>query len=556
MKKYFKINKRELAASFLAIVVILGSCTYSRPAHALIPVEDIGANSTISSIENTITAAADTVSKLYNEVTSTVSNNMWIKEYVLDPLAWAAAKSLIQSITNSTVSWINSGFKNGPAYITNPTNFFEGVADQATGVFFSGPLSALCSPISLNVRLALALNIAGPRVRGNNPYACTLSTVINNVQGATINGFEAGDFSQGGWPAFIAMGTEPQNNFYGAYFNAQADLDANIAGRSIEMDNQLNRGQGFLSYTTCVDDPTITPDEAAADPSIQISPNGTNSNLLFQRCQISTPGSVISASLNKQLGAPTDSLVAADEISEVIGALLGQLVSQVLGPGGLSGVSQPSNGVPSYLSQMQAESDAMDRNTANSAGQNFSNNQVSNSTNYATQVFNYVGASLQLVGGVRDIYNSAISACTAASNTPVISQINTEMNSSNGVNYWLGRLQPEYDRASTTLAALNAFNQAVTNVTSPADLNNLIQEFNNTNGAGYLPGPEDVSNAQTEYDQVTVLVNNTLNGRSVNTSGTTQDLTDKANSFLAGCGGGAINTSGSNSTATTTPSFP
>ncbi len=54
----------------------------------------------------------------------------------------------------------------------------------------------------------------------------------------------------------------------------------------------------------------------------------------------------------KVAGASIDQLDLADSINEIVAALMGQLVNQVLGSGGLLGVSQPSaGGGSSYLTQ-------------------------------------------------------------------------------------------------------------------------------------------------------------------------------------------------------------
>jgi len=66
-----------------------------------------------------------------------------------------------------------------------------------------------------------------------------------------------------------------------------------------------------------------------------------------ERCvgqRIKTPGSVIASQLNETLPKGMEGLVTADEIDEVIGALFQQLVNQVIGQGGLIGVSSPSSG--------------------------------------------------------------------------------------------------------------------------------------------------------------------------------------------------------------------
>jgi hypothetical protein len=486
----------KIIALLLTVIVVIGVYFPAKTTHAQVAVIDSGniTQSTITATQTTLDAGANILSKAYNYITSRATNGIWIKEYILDPLAWAVAKSLVQQIVNSTVKWINSGFSGSPSFVTNPTQFFENVGDQATGAFLAqnGPLSSLCSPISLNIRLALALDRAGV---GQSPYTCTLSKIINNVQGATINGFTAGDFRQGGWPAFVTL-AEPQNSFYGAYLEAQSSLSANIAKQTQQINNELMQGQGFLTFKECKDDPSITGDQAnQADISGDSSIKYNDKTGSYQRCTNSTPGSVISASLNKALGAGQDSLVTADEINEIIGALAGQLVNKVLGPGGLLGTSQPSNGHSSYLSQIEAEANAANSNTAGSLGQTFSS-QISTAIGYENQVKSYEDSSLQILGVAQNAYSSALLQCQ--NNSVVTNQINNDTSdgSSGTINSLIGQLQIEDDNASTTLTALNNFSQEVSTVTSTNDLNTLMQEWNQA--SGQLPSADNVSAAQGE----------------------------------------------------------
>lgn len=294
------------------------------------------------------------------------SNNY--KEYVLDPLASGFAKQIIRSLTSSIVNWINSGFEGSPAFIENPGAFFLDIADQATGKFISGTLADLCSPFSIDVRLALAFKYR-PNVQER--YACTLSTIIKNskgaVENASINGFTAGDFRQGGWPAFVSLTTEPQNNIFGAYLMAESELSFRVASMQAQQRDELTQGRGFLSWKTC----KATGSENLSERSDQGSGEGnyTGPERSFEGsgegyvpeevCTVNTPGSVIAGALDTQLGSPVRQLELADEFGEIVNALFAQLVKQVL-EGGLSGVSSRSSG-PSYL-----DSTISDLNEANS----------------------------------------------------------------------------------------------------------------------------------------------------------------------------------------------
>ncbi len=340
---------------------------YPKKTHAF-RVTDIG-----NTIQNTFTAAS--------------TYSLQLKEYVLDGLVTTLLKQIVHQITGSIVNWINSGFEGSPAFIQNPGSFFLDVADQITGDFLAkngGPLVNLCSPFSIDIRLALAFKYR-PRIQQR--YTCTIGKIIENsknaIAGASINGFTAGDFRQGGWPAFVSLTTEPQNNPFGAYLVAESELSIRVANAQIGKKEEISAGRGFLSWR----DPKCTAEnkkkkaanEAKVSNKIDQNPsagaewsdhteggyNGaiTDHQMNIEDCPIQTPGSVIAGTLDKQLGVPADALNLADEINEIVDALFAQLVTQVL-QAGLGGVSGNGAGdSSSYISQIQAEA-----NTKNAGG--------------------------------------------------------------------------------------------------------------------------------------------------------------------------------------------
>jgi hypothetical protein len=529
MKNNLKTSQKIFAIMF-AMAMLVGSYAPAKPAHAIISID------IITELETGLTYVKSALSSVYNEIASYAEQSIWIKDYILDPLAWAEAKGLLQNITNETVNWINSGFNGSPAYITNPTRFFENIADQATGAFISqnGPLSSLCSPISLNVRLALALNQAGISGNGggsSNPYTCTLSSIINNVQnasigaGVTVNGmsiagFEGGDFSQGGWPAFAAL-AEPQNSFYGAYLEAQSSLDTNIANRTQQKNNELAQGQGFQTYQTCADDSTITDADAYYDPTIQRDEAASESAgyNIYETCQNSTPGSTIKTSLDKAMGSSQDSLVQASMLDEIIGALAGQLVNHVLGSGGLAGVSQPSNGQPSYLTQIEGEAYSSAA-AAGGIGGSLSANLAQYITN-TTQIQSYASSSIALAENALPALYNASSTCQSDGDTAVVSQIGIDIASTTA---WISQLQSYYNSATNNLNNLVSLNNKINAATSTADIRSLTQKYNNlisTHFSGLSPYTQaapsfsDVQNAKDDNTNVSNIVNgnsNLLNG--------------------------------------------
>ena len=157
---------------------------------------------------------------------------------------------------------------------------------------------------------------------------CRLSQVVGNM-----DAFFNGDFLAGGWDGWFQVATVPQNNPYGAMLDAQAGLSASIQNARGQAITMTGWGNGFLSRQKC-DDPVTGP----------------------RTCKTITPGSVIQEQLNGVLKIPAGRLTVADEINELFGALLGQLVSNVLsGAGGLLGLTDSNYGSGDYFERVDAE---------------------------------------------------------------------------------------------------------------------------------------------------------------------------------------------------------
>jgi hypothetical protein len=73
----------------------------------------------------------------------------------------------------------------------------------------------------------------------------------------------------------------------------------------------MNWGQGLLSFQTCEEE----------DP---------DSKACLKYSDIKTPGTVINEQLGRALGSGLTQLELADEFDEIVGALIGQLMEQVV----------------------------------------------------------------------------------------------------------------------------------------------------------------------------------------------------------------------------------
>ncbi len=300
VKKLLSTYKKSLTLSFIVFAVCAFVFKAGEAKAQFVPVLD-----SANLAQNSITAAN----------TSAVTQ----KELVLDGIVTAAAKIVISNMTNSIVTWINSGFQGNPAFITNPESFFTDVADQIAGNFIAGTeLGFLCEPFSLDIRIALAANYSSTYRQANY---CRLSDVVSNTE--NFAKFTEGDFSRGGWDSWFEISQNPQNNPMGAYLSAQTELSIRTArGQSIKL-LEANWGQGFLSYQECL----------AED---------INGNCV-EKGPIQTPGSVIESQLENTLGTGVRQLEIADEINEIVSALVGQLVQTVFTEGLSSFSSSGSN---------------------------------------------------------------------------------------------------------------------------------------------------------------------------------------------------------------------
>lgn len=476
----------------------------------------------LNNAELAVIAVKDTITAAASKIISWATGNLWFKENVLDGLAWTVAKALLSQFTQSIVNWINNGFEGSPAFVTDLRGFLLDVADQAAGEYINDYLGLgfLCEPFELDIRIALSIQYN--QARDFQPPECTLTDIVDNVEG-----FLAGDFSQGGWEGWLEMTQRPQNTPYGGYLYSSLEFDAFVAGAQNEQSTLLDFGNGFLSSTICfpVDGKTR------------------------EDCIISNPGKVIETQLNEALGLPQDTLVVADEFNEIIGALFNQLAQQAIsGAGGLLGLSG-GTGYTDYsyagtgVNVPYADAVAQENQGTTVGGSEI--NEAIRRTNewiqYQQYVINYINSldntdrnykaemdelifgcySLQLGGTLRNKRTSAQNEIVAAQSTLITLQ----------------ELQTRLDNVEDTATALNSDNDSSNNTTIAelqADIFNELQLLVST---GVVPSQvdielieqidrqqfsDDVGNAQTrmtnERNRCITADNNSTNNASGNSA--------------------------------------
>ncbi|MBU1957195.1 hypothetical protein KJ680_02205, partial [bacterium] len=264
--------------------------------------------------------------------------NRCIREYVLNPIAWFIAKTIIRQFTKGIVNWINSGFEGNPTFV-DPDTFLTDVADQASGAFIKqlGLEGILCSPFRLPILASLELSY---RTSTLPRFQCTLGAAKENWQ-RNWDEFMY-DFTNGGWDRWLNVTTQPQNNPYGAYLMAYDELQARRLAAQEKKKTEVSWGSGFVSLQECSGD--INQDKMCDTQCghLEDSDDCFNNCMAIvgwddklssaEKCKLSgeqmqntTPGKIIQDQLSQTLGTDLRQLELADEFNEIITALIGQI---------------------------------------------------------------------------------------------------------------------------------------------------------------------------------------------------------------------------------------
>jgi len=264
------------------------------------------------------TAASAAAGAAASGVTAGLTGTIVAKEFTLDGIAFIVGKAIISSIIGSLIKWINSGFKGKPAFIQDVKRFLIDAADRAAGEYINslgGIGSFICSPFQLDIQIALAVKYQQAREH-DEPDECRISGIVDNLEEFYNNTFNDSSLED-----FITITSDPeQYTPYGQLLSAEANMRVRLANAKGQVLTEADWGGGFLSGKIC------QMIEGSKGPK--------------ESCAISKPGQVIAGTLNKALGAGQDQLVEADEINEIIAALIAQLANQAItGAAGLLGLT-------------------------------------------------------------------------------------------------------------------------------------------------------------------------------------------------------------------------
>ena len=300
------------------------------------------------------------------------------KDIVGDPVAFLVKNVLVRSLTKSVVTWINSGFNGSPAFEQDLQGSLLRIGDTVATSYIN-EFASQAGLQNLPWRDEIAQSVLSGYFQSTskdgfylqNPY--TLDQVSSDPR-AFVNG----DYSKGGLAAWRELVFNPGANNPLLFRDAlRESLNSRISSARGDRVGELNRSNGFNSFRGNCNKPTSSilggrnantgnvlslnsgavGDAPSPDNFGSILKGATPVNTGNTRgvsltntdnclgSPILTPGSLIAQSANKYLvDNGLEQYIAADEVGEIVNALVGQLVNNVLGSGGLAGVSRPTSG--------------------------------------------------------------------------------------------------------------------------------------------------------------------------------------------------------------------
>jgi hypothetical protein len=419
-----------------------------------------------------------------------LSNQTLIKCY-LDGLAWTAAKVAVQSMTQSMVNWINTGFDGSPAFVTDLERNLGNLADSVANDFFTELDRVTYSNTGLSLRSPLQDQIAAQlreefyRTTSSYGFDARHPYTLGNYSSDPA-AFTRGDFSKGGFNALFSI-SEQANNPYGRYMLARQELSSRLDSAAQSRVNEFIAGSGFLSWRG--DCGQYARPQAKTD-QVDLSGSSKEKN---RNCPVRTPGALIESSLGIAATSPLRQLELADSINEVVGALAGQLVNQVFGSGGLVGVSQPTAG----------------------GGRSFIDRSTDTSQFYGGSALSGIATELQNASSVaRDVdaaerallisYDSAIQQC---SRKP---EILSQLQSARAIVQSRIQSRPQIISAIETLRTRLASLSTGSNTQSTA-LTTFINDWKTLMASSSFPTESDVENAQSAKEEVDALARSSCN---------------------------------------------
>ena len=305
-----------------------------------------------TNIKTTIEQTLSTITKKMSLIEEKMKT---VKEYVLDPAAWAISKAQIHSEANTILEQIRGnrgsarGETGGALFVTDWLTVARRAARNQNNYFLDELAATQKIDPAFKGTLLQALSA--------NPERSVFNRARSTFQEDT--GYELGaftqDFSKGGWQGWNSIVTTPGNNPYSTYLMLEEERRQRVNNATQARINEALASSGALGTQQCVEETSPESDFVGPpDPGLEGPPDPGLEGPTIQKCKITRPGESVINDLSKTLGGPTDTAQQVDELSElVLGAL--QAVVSTMRATGISWDDEESDPVEDSRNRLTEE---------------------------------------------------------------------------------------------------------------------------------------------------------------------------------------------------------
>ena len=341
-----------------------------------------------------------------NGVTAGTTMGTCINDVILIPLARAAIRTMLQTMTQDTINFINGSNGTGqPSYVRNTSEYLRSVGDVVALSFIGQITNRAFGDSPFSSALAGALQTEYVTRSSLEGFFAANRCTLN----ASINYFLTGNWAQGGVASWFDLTTQTQNNPYMIYQASLGQLVNNLNQENMNRRQDLVQSSGFISW--CGAGTTVNPN---ATSSTAVSPQAPCINADGTPAKASTPGSVIHDYTSKLVtSAGVDTLISSTDLDAAFGSIVTALLTKVIG--GAGGLFGASTGVA-----MSAGSPPLTYtgNSASATGSAYQSAQVvlTGITSYTTAWNTIATAAQSASTSVQSLQSFCTSAAAASSN--------------------------------------------------------------------------------------------------------------------------------------------
>lgn len=233
-----------------------------------------------------------------------------LKEGPLDIIAYTIAKQFLRLLMREIIGWVQTGdIYGGPLFIQNFENFFSQTRHDASSIFISAfrepaTQAGIASPFRDSVTQSITSVL-------NTPSALSPSTLVGILPDERPF-YE--DYNTGSLIGLYNILTVPQNHVGGQFLRSLNDAGRYAAQREFADQTETLASGGYQGYADCIG---------------WIDDLATGRNVCIGRA-IKTAGSNAQNLLSSVLESDLDVLESADEIAEIIGVIIGRLMTSIL----------------------------------------------------------------------------------------------------------------------------------------------------------------------------------------------------------------------------------